>query len=122
LTLRGLFGKNTKPTWLAPARTAASTASGVERPQILASTGMAPIWAGSRENSSPFAISIGFAPNEPESSCQPCDPVSVIWMIDTIEHGHLGKVERAHTFKASHIDSKLGRVGASLMMRVDPAF
>jgi len=58
LTLRGLFEKNTKPTWLAPARTAASTASGVERPQILASTGMAPIWAGSNENSSLFAISI----------------------------------------------------------------
>src|SRR5690606_35497842 len=34
-------GKKTKPTWLAPPAMAASSVSGVERPQILAVTGMA---------------------------------------------------------------------------------
>src|SRR6185295_3269564 len=40
-TLRGLRAKNMKPTMSAPASSAASSVSGVERPQILTKTDMA---------------------------------------------------------------------------------
>jgi len=45
--LRGLGGKNTKPTTSAPAASATSRVSGVERPQILTKTDMiVPVSAG----------------------------------------------------------------------------
>ena len=53
-----------------------------------------------------------------ENACLPSWFSCIECVIDTIDDGHLGEIERAYTIEARHIDGELTRVRTSLMMCV----